>query len=266
MSNKNVMFIAKINNKDDWSKKMEKWSLYTIPKIENYCKKHNIDLVILDNDDLNQMKMPPIFQDRYHWHKSTMISIYAIKLFSISEKYEKYDNMCFMDIDIDIVRDNENIFESIDDTFLYAKLEMDTFMKKNFITYMKLYFDLDFNNLISYINTGIICMKKEIAHNVAKFLPNNDEWAAFLEKNKDYDKVMCDQEVISYAIHLSNTKVIEIDEKWNCYYKGKTENSAFIHYMGDEGKIYLLKLLNNEKIPEWEWSNDKKEWIEKNCK
>ena len=120
MSNKNVMFIAKINNNDDWSKKMEKWSLYTIPKIENYCKKHNIDLVILDNDDLNQMKMPAIFQDRYHWHKSVLICIYAIKYFATCEKFKDYDKMCFMDIDIDIVRDNENIFDCVNEDALYG--------------------------------------------------------------------------------------------------------------------------------------------------
>ena len=263
MSNKNVMFIAKINNNDDWSKKMEKWSLYTIPKIENYCKKHNIDLVILDNDDLNQMKMPAIFQDRYHWHKNTLISIYAIKQFSTDKKYLNYDNMCYMDIDIDIVKDDENLFDYVNENAFYSLIIKNAGLIDRCNKYLKLYFDFEHNDLITHIQSGVFCMKKEIAHNLSKYLPAEDEWISFLSRNKDYNAVIMDQEIFPYALHISNTKVTELNKKWNCFYKGKTENDAFIHYMGGEGKKYLLKLSNNEKIPEWKWSNDEKKWIEK---
>jgi hypothetical protein len=263
MRNKNVMFIGKINNNDDWSSKMEKWSLYTIPKIENYCKKHNIDLVILENDHLDKMIMPPIFKDRYQWHKSVLICIYAIKYFATCDKFKDYEKMCFMDIDIDIIRDDENIFDSVKEDVLYGLLEKDAFMISTLNSHLKLYFNLDFQPSMTLINTGVFCMKKQIAHNIANHLPNNDEWGSFLSRNKDYDKVLYDADILTYVMHLSKTKVINIDEKWNCYYKGKTDNHVFIHYMGDEGKTYLLKLSNREKIPNWKWSNDENKWIEK---
>lgn len=246
MTNKNVMFIGKLNNNNNYSLEMEKWSYYTIYKIENYCKKHNIDLVILKNDDINKIIMPPIFKNRYPWFRSTMISVYAIKLFSTDKKYQKYNNMCYMDIDIDIVKDDENLFDCVNKNAFYSLLVKDNNPIAVFNNILKLYFDLEYNNSMNYINSGVFCMRKEIAHNIGKYLPNNDEWTSFLKRNKDYSKVLADQEVISYAIHLSNTKVIELNEKWNRYYKQKTNNDAFIHYMGKKGKIQLLKLSNNK--------------------
>ena len=263
MPSKNVMFISNINNKDDWGLKMEKWSSFTIPKIKAYCKKYNIDLVILGNKHLDKMKMPPIFENRFHWHKSVLICIYAIKYFASSKKFNKYDKMCFMDIDIDIVRDDENIFDSVKEDVLYGMIEYDSYMISTLEMHLKLYFDTEYDKSMTLINTGVFIMKKEIAHNIAKYLPTNKGWSTFLDKNTDFGKVLYDADILTYAMHLSKTKVINIDEKWNCYYKGKTKKDFFIHYMGDEGKDFLLKIANNEKIPEWEWSNDENKWVEK---
>ena len=136
MSFKNVLFISVIDNNDEYSQKMKKWSQYTIPKIKNYCKHHQIDLHILTNKHLNKIKFTDLYED-HSFFKSLFLSIYAIRRFSHKKMFNHYEKMCFMDIDIDVVKNNENIFDIVNDDGIYAMREYDSFMIENMKKYLK---------------------------------------------------------------------------------------------------------------------------------
>ena len=128
--------------------------------------------------------------------------------------------------------------------------------------YLKSYFNVDYDDSMIYLNTGVFCMNRKTAKKISKQIPNNKGWKEFL--GNSVEGLMYDQDLLTYLLYLSKTKLNKIDEdRWNCYFKGRTDKSHFLHFMGDEGKEMLLKLSNNEKIPDWEWNNEKNKWIEK---
>ena len=261
MSFKNVLFISVIDNENEYSQKMKKWSQYTIPKIKNYCKHHQIDLHILTNKHLDKIEITDLYQ-HHPFFKSLFLSIYAIRRFSKKKMFRCYEKMCFMDIDIDVVNNDENIFDIVNDDGIYAMGEYDSFMFENMKKYIKAYFNVDYEDSMHYLNTGVFCMNRKTAKKISKYIPKNKDWKDFL--GNSVEGLMYDQDLLTYLLHLSKTKLNKIDEdRWNCYFKGRTDKSHFLHFMGDEGKEMLLKLSNNEKIPQWKWSNNKNQWIEK---
>tara|TARA_B100000029_G_C17518535_1_gene938975 strand:- start:575 stop:1405 length:831 start_codon:yes stop_codon:yes gene_type:complete len=225
---------------------IDEWSIITLNRMQLYADRVGADLVVIDESKIREMKVPDSFNT---FQIVNMLKFYILDTFSKSE----YENMLFLDLDILVRRDAENIFETVPLTGFHMtvnKNDSDTKTYKELIH--KHYFEHGrvpprvFKSLV--YNGGIIYADNESVQKFCKKIPSLFEWDEFfkshnLRSNPFFDGVkMNEQHLISMFLSLNHFKVKILDTKWNVGLFYQDPSSNFVHYFGPAGKEILNKL------------------------
>ncbi|KZZ80508.1 hypothetical protein A3767_09755 [Oleiphilus sp. HI0133] len=196
---------------------MSKTSLQTIKPYAQQC---DAQLVVIENFD-----------------SPSLPAMYAKT--QIHDLLNEYEKVLFIDIDILITPKAPNLFElfaSNDDVF--AAVPVEAFFKgakrekKNLTNALG---DIAWTN--QYFNSGVMLIGKNQAHIVNPSDGLIELWHQWKIDNNE--KGLNDQSVFNYRANLSNTKLEELDRKFNFTKANQDFNkrfgSFFIHYAGFRG-------------------------------
>lgn len=223
---KNVIFTIGINNFD---------KLPTMGAIEDYSKKCDSDFFVLKN--------PMINYQNFYFEK-----------FFFTYLLGKYDRVLYMDADVLITPNAENIFEKYpDQEKFYAYNETDdneTMDRDPFVEPLLAdvpHWPLDNKNKRMYFNAGVFLVskpQKEFFENFRK-IPNIPGILSF-----------GDQTYLNYLVFKNKINFETIDYKFNRMHLGKKDpeykryESNFIHYAGPDvyGNGNKMETINNDYI------------------
>jgi lipopolysaccharide biosynthesis glycosyltransferase len=223
---KNVIFTIGINNFD---------KLPTMLAMEEYSKKCDVDFFVLKN--------PMINYKNFYFEK-----------FFFTYLLNKYDRVLYLDADVLITPDAENVFQKYpnEETF-YAFNETDNNETMDRDPYVEPllgdvpYWPLDKNNKKTYFNAGVFLVSK----------PNKKIFDSF----KDIPNIpgilsFGDQTYLNYLVFKNKIPFESLDYSFNRMHLGNKDpknerySSNFIHYAGPDvyGDNNKFETINNDYI------------------
>ena len=152
-----------------------------------------------------------------------------------------YEKMVYLDSDIYVNRDDENIFDEIDEGIAYAPAHL----KRVRSLYKRWYF-MNFREWPEYplVQGGLMLISgRENAHNLCKLI-ELEIFALIRDplREKKFSKIGIDQPVFSQVFLKSGEKIKILDQKWNAFHENAQKTDNFIHYSG-AGKTHLVQSL-----------------------
>lgn len=205
--NKNVIFVSSINQ-----------NFFDIvrPSFENYCKKHNLDLVINRQERVK--------------HDVKMRVCGMFERFQIYDLLDKYERVCYVDSDIYIKNNSPNIFDIVPDKKLGIYCESVDINRDAFIGHLKSQFNLT-DDIKLYYNSGVI-----VASKMHKPVFNVTMMNKFFKKPGIIVGGWPDQDYINYYILRRDVSVYDIGYKFNYLYNDLKDTrlnlAYFIHFAG----------------------------------
>lgn len=168
-----------------------------------WCKKHNVEIVILQNELVDKSLMKPTWQ---RWH-----------VLEILEKNEvEYDQVALVDIDTMIHPNAPNFFELSNNEFgVVGEDVMIEWIYKSIVGYQHMFSDTHFD-WTTYWNNGFIIINKthkELCKKITDFYYNNQVELRNLQHNTL--KKGSDQTPVNYLVRQSNLPITYLDKRWN---------------------------------------------------
>lgn len=195
---------------------------YSLPSIEQYCKKYNIALTVIDKAFYNLPK-----RDNYNYLTFEKFQVYNL--------FNDFDWVLRLDADIIIKPDCPDIFKNKNPNLVYAVREDIGERQKNRLGQIKA-IKKDFGAIPwknNYINSGVV-----LSHHKTKkiYKLTNDDLEKIHSRSLGYFK---EQNLLNWKINNLNYQVIDLGYKYN-YLKayqdeGYSKNNAYIiHYAGKQ--------------------------------
>lgn len=217
---KSVIFVSSINQ-----------NFFDIvrPSFENYCKKHNLDLIINREERVK--------------HNVKMRIRGMFERFQIYNLLDRYDRVCYVDSDIYIKNNSPNIFDVVPEKKLGIYCESVDVNRGAFIGHMKNHFKLN-DDIKLYYNSGVM-----VTSRIHKSMFSVEQLNKFFNKPGIVAGGWPDQDYINYYILRKGVSVYDIGYKFNYLYnnlkESKLSESYFIHFAGiSNRREYISNFIN----------------------
>ena len=267
LENKNTLthdYISSVLQSSWKQDTQEEWSSLTIRRIENYAQSVGADVVKFDNKLLNRMSLPSSF---HPYQRAVFLKFQILREFESS----MYDRMLFLDLDILILNDQENIFKELSSPGIYMAPDYNPATtlscKQKLFEFFKIKKDLIplidmprekrnfynppqhwFNNQAFY-NWGVLVGDKTHVARLNRFIPAPTQWEDFFTKfnlchnpqDSVYKKYLMEQDCLLYFLDLADLQIQRLPRKWNFEHFSvqPSDEVNFVH-MYDKGLIQLF--------------------------
>ena len=212
---KNVIYLIKVGDVD--------YSKHTLPLIQNYAERCDADVVIFDENKFDVEK---------HKHPNFL-------LFDIFKHFKEssYEKMLYMDLDIRIMNNAENIFDKVESFGMVQDHTADSWRRAK----MQEWLDKHHNGMTinHYFNGGVLVSDKNSINKVIEALPKNI--LEFWETTKDMFPHGFNQNILNYSIIKSGINYKELPDRWNKVCRKADGNDYFIHYVANKNQIQTDK-------------------------
>lgn len=212
----NVIYSGNFSINWSYFQGLQDWHIYNMYYFQKYAERHGADFKVIDNSN---RKMSDLYsylrkisgQDADGWGIGTLSSIIALYEFVNS----KYDNFCWMDLDICIIKPEINVFDYLKNDMVidYADLKEITYNRKQRFVNHLLGIDLK-----HYCNSSMVMLTKDAARKVLnnfKKMRCNIEDNIFLLKVVEFFKgqkdFMSDECFFEALLNFDNGMTID---KW----------------------------------------------------
>tara|TARA_R110001592_G_scaffold355299_2_gene655764 strand:+ start:2968 stop:3759 length:792 start_codon:yes stop_codon:yes gene_type:complete len=205
--NKNLIYMVAIDHHAS-KFKVSEYSKYSIPAWEFWCKKNDVDFMLITEHDERFDK--PI------WNKELVFE-------NINDQYEKIG---IVDADTMIKWDAPNIFEMYDDEFC-GVVDNDSFyfMHNSINSYGKFFPDTDIDT-DNYINAGVVFLTREHKHFFDAMLEFYFEHKDELD-NWSIPNTGREQTIFNFMLEKLNIKKKYLPPSWNMF--GMHKKGLFLH-------------------------------------
>lgn len=220
---KNIIYTIKTENLNQ-----ENWWKVTLPTIKEYAKKISCDLKIITTS--NFTKVPNNY----------------FLLFECFKDFEStnYDRLLYLDLDILIKKQSENIFETITNGFHILEECCDRIEETDFFKY-SLMLKIKKEKIKLY-NTGVILSDREDILEINKSIPTNiyDFYEKY--KIKESSSIAMNQlknteePYFCFILAKSKIKINNLGYRWNSD-PIHINKCNFIHYIGNRKKMLTEK-------------------------
>lgn len=201
--NRNLIYIVALNDQEA-NIKNEDYSIYSINTWKYWCELNNVDLIVLNNENLEQIKKNyQISTQKFPiWFKE---SIYKIG--------KDYDKIGIVDSDTMIRWDTPNIFDLIDEDKFYG---VNDFCDLNWlldsIQQRQKFFPETKIDIFKYINAGILFFGKKHLYLFEKllnlYIENKDEIHSIKSGGKE-------QTLLNFVLQSEDVEIELLDPRWN---------------------------------------------------
>ena len=217
----NMIYTVAVNH-DTSQYKNSDYSQYCIKSWESWCKKNDIDFMVITEHDA-RYKYPV-------WNKDL-----------IFEKLDtEYDKIGYVDSDTMVHWDAPNPFDMYDDEFCWVKDTANFRWVTNSIEIYKKFYPNQTLDMYDYYNSGVSFFTKEhkfIYDNLQKLYKENseelDECAT-----KGVGKV---QTLLNFELQKQNVKIKELPPIWNMFSMHKREMFSHNWQDGDDTTPFFIK-------------------------
>lgn len=218
---KNLIYTVAINHDTSQFKNTD-YSQYCLMSWEKWCKKRNIDFLVIDTHETN-FKYP-------HWDKYTIFN-------HIDNEYEKIG---LVDSDTMVHWEAPNPFDLYNDEWCWVKdLSNLRWTSKSIENYNRFYPEEKLD-IYDYYNSGVCFFTKEhkiIFDNLIKLYKMNkqslDEMATWGGGK--------DQTLLNYELKKQKTKVKELSSQWNMFSMHKKEMFNHNWQDGNDKTPFFIK-------------------------
>ena len=218
---KNLVYTTAINH--DTSKfKNTDYSQYCILSWEKWCKKNNIDFLVID--EMNPRYKFPV------WCKDTIFEIVG----------DKYDKIGYVDSDTMIHWDAPNPFDLYTDEWCWSKDTSSLRWTYNSCNYYQRFYPNQTLDLYDYYNSGVSFFTKEhkpVFDSLIKLYENNSEELDEVAKMGG-GRV---QTVLNYELQNHDIKIKELSPVWNMLSMHKKEMFSHNWQDGDDKTPVVIK-------------------------
>ena len=216
----------------------DEWTSVSIPRIESYARTVGAEVVKFDSTLLDSMTMPSSF---HPYQRAVFLK------FEILRQFEKsnYDRMLFLDLDILILHDKENIFEELPRKGIYMAPDYNPTTtlscKQKLWEFFKIKKELTplidmprkdrnfynpplnwFKNRAFY-NWGVFLADKDSIKKLNVHIPKSTQWISFFDKfnlshnprDSRFNQYIMEQDCLLYFIHQSPLSIKPLGRKWN---------------------------------------------------
>ena len=216
---KNLIYMVAIDH-DSSKYRNSDYSNYSINTWEFWCKKNNVDFMLIDEHDERLGK--PI------WNKELVF-----------EKASKYDKIGVVDSDTMIRWDTPDIFETYDDEFCGIVDKANLRWTMDSLRVYKKFFNNIMVNYDEYINAGILFFSK-------KHLSLFEEILNFyLENREELDNWKLgggkEQTILNYHLKKSGFKRKFLDQRWNLMGLHKNDMLSHNWQLGEDKTPFFIK-------------------------
>ena len=243
--NNNVIYTIKAD--PHWpAYAIDKWSGLTLERMRLYAKRVGADLVVIDESKLKEIKLP---KKLGAFQQVNMLKFYALDSFSRS----KYERMLFLDLDILIKKEAENIFNVVSCDGIHMTVNKNESDDRTYKELIQNYYFKDkevptrvFNSPV--YNGGVIYANRASVIRFCEKIPELEGWVEFFESHglasnpPFHGAWMNEQHLISMFLSLHNFHVSLLDEfKWNIGSDYERPYSNFVHYFGPAKDLLIDK-------------------------
>jgi len=218
---KNLIYTVAVNHETSQFKNTD-YSQYCLLSWEKWCKKRNIDFLVIDKHN-SRYKFPV-------WNKDTIFEIVG----------DTYDKIGYVDSDTMVHWDAPNPFDLYTDEWCWTKDISNLRWTSNSIDYFQKFYPNKSLDIYDYYNSGISFFTKEhkpIFDNLIKLYENNSEelddvatWGG--------GKV---QTILNYELQNHDIKVKELSSQWNMFAMHKKEMFNHNWQDGDDKMPFFIK-------------------------
>lgn len=200
--NKNLIYIVNIN---DPTKQVQcnNYAKYSLKTWEYYCNKHNIDLFVLSNENLEQFKamynVPPLSYPI--WFKEYV--------FKFGHKYQKIG---IVDSDTMVRWDAPNIFDEVTDGIYGVNDLCDLNWILSSIQDRQHFFPNVKLDLMKYLNAGVLFFTKDVLKSFYHLMN------FYLDQKHEIDKLSSggkEQTLLNFQLNEDHVKINLLDPLWN---------------------------------------------------
>ena len=201
-----------------WSGQLQSWAVKCKNSVEKYAEQSGADYEFLEDYPMGD----------FFKNKNTKPFLVVQKIHMISEKYDDYDNVLMLDMDMLATKHFDNIFDYEGIGRLHKKGMKAAHLSKNGRKWPKLYkqgFPMFFGNCVKFGRQDRIAMRKCLDRDI-------------LNKGMSDDGLPPNDEIIMhYLMHtagiLKDKKVLELPHERFCDLPEEAHPKAtFLHYCG----------------------------------
>jgi len=198
----------------------------TVPYMLEYCKVHNIDFILRQQQHLpNYSPSIPA----------------AFERFNIYNLLDVYDRVVWVDADILIKKSAPNIFDIVPEDKFGVYYESDDVGRDHFISLLpQLY---NYTGVNRYLNSGVF-----VASKMHKEMFNMERVKQFLNRPNVKPGMNVDQDYLNIIIHRDKIQTHSLGYKFNCLINSTNSKllklAYFYHFAGAwNKKIFMKKFL-----------------------
>ena len=184
-----------------------------------WCKKHNVELVILDQEIRDKKIMKPTWQ---RWH------VFEI----LEENSIDYNQVALVDIDTMIHPSAPNFFKETNGEYSGVSDDlMVEWVHNSIMGYKDMFPDVNFD-WTTYMNNGFIVMSpkhKELCKTIIDFYYANED--ELRRRQHETLKKGSDQTPVNYLVRRENYPITHLSKKWNfthMHQRGVIQGALFL--------------------------------------